>query len=269
MKDLSTARASSSNTRTSRNSRRRQGGDGSGADHGSSTSSYAGSRKSRGSKNARAGSHSSKKTLSFNDDDLDRATKNLHNSKSKPKSSSLSKQTPSSTSRSRTHRAIKEGAYPIDDSYSGGSNLGDQVPFVIFTPPRPKLGSSENKSYKIFVAPEDPSTLASYCLLPIGEVSTLCLNKNCFVNHRGSGDRMPIMPGEVFIMADKSRAFKEPSSNSFLWDANLYTAWSRESAPVSDWMERFQFVKNQSDLDPNTKIDPNTIGSEALFTQKV
>ena len=80
---------------------------------------------------------------------------------------------------------------------------------------------------------------------------------------------MTILPGEVFNLADRSRAFKEPSSNSLLWESDLYDQWTNESVPASEWMKRFNLVKNHMDLDPYKSINWSTIVDEELFTQKV
>ena len=266
MKSRSTARHSSPNSRASRSSRWRQGGTRAPP---SSTSSHASSRRSKASGATRSHSRGLKASRVEDDDDLKRATEKLRKSQVGSRTSRNSKQTPSSASRSRVHQAIKEGAYPSQDSYSVGRHFEGKVPFEIFTPPRGKTAPAGNKSYKIFVAPENPNTLAELCFLPVGEGTTFCLNRSCKVNHRGSGERVPVMPGEVFIMADKSRAFKEPSSNSLLWDSNLFASWTKDSVPVAEWIDRFQLFKNKADLDPHVKINPDVIGSEALFTQKV
>ena len=143
----------------------------------------------------------------------------------KSKSSKSSKQTPSEATRGNVDEALLQGAYP-DGAYSDFKHLKGQVPAMIYTPSHAKASFSSNKLYKIFVAPENPSKLEPFYFLPIGEGSTFCLNPNCTTNHQDSGDRIPVMPGEVFIMSAKTKTFKEPSSNSLLWDSNLYAAWS-------------------------------------------
>ena len=70
-------------------------------------------------------------------------------------------------------------------------------------------------------------------------------------------------------MSDQTKAFKEPSSNSLLWDNGLYQNWIKDNIPVSEWIERFKLVKNQMDIDPISSIDDHTLTNEAMFTQKV
>ena len=119
------------------------------------------------------------------------------------------------------------------------------------------------------MAPESPQDLASYCFVPVGEGATFCLNQNCRTNHIGNGERIPVLPGEVFIMSDRTKAFKEPSSNSLLWGNGLYQNWIKYAIPVPEWIERFKLVKNQMDIDPVSSIDNHTLTNEAIFTQKV
>lgn len=200
--------------------------------------------------------------------DLVLAAKSLTRAASKS-TTTVSKKTPASVANSKVESAYFEGAYP-GMNFGTVANAKDQVPFSIFTTPtRSKSGIPTNKPFRIYVAPESPEDLAQLCLAPLGEGATFCLNNNCRINHRGSGDRMTILPEEVFILADKCRAFKEPSSNSFLWESDLFDLWTNDCVPASEWIKRFSLVKNHMDLDPHKTINSSTISDEELFTQKV
>ena len=228
---------------------------------------------SQPSKHKTRRSTKSKKTLEASssaldqDGDLIAAAKSL--SMASKSSNKRSKKTPPSVANSKVDSAYIEGAHP-GLKFDAVTNAKDQVPAANFTAPTRSMGGfSSTKSYTIFIAPESPEDLSKLCLAPIGEGTTFCLNKNCQVNHRGSGDRMIILPGEVFILADRSRAFKEPSSNSLLWESDLYDQCTNESVPASEWIKRSNLVKNHVDLDPHKAINSSTIVDEELFTQKV
>ena len=286
--------SSSSASRTSRSSRRQHGGGGGGSASGSqvsmrrgsnnfsSTHSQASRASMRGSSTVSVSSRSAKNLKSnkprfatasntskedLQDQALLAAIDSL-NRKTRSKSSKSSKRTPSEATRGNVDEALHKGAYP-DGAYTDFKNLKDQVPAMIYTPPRVKSHFTSNKLCKIFVAPETPSELEPFCFLPIGEGSTFCLNQNRTTNHRGSGERVPVMPGEVFIMSDKTKAFKEPSSNSLLWDSHLNAMWSQESLTANEWMQRFNLVQTKMEIDPDSAIAHSGLNNEALFTQKI
>lgn len=283
---------SSSVSGTSRSSRRQQGGGGSRttrrpreeAKDDATYTSFAEpasqesrSQRSRGRKSSQVSvssrsfrSHNPRKSSSNNFQNQDTALQDAIDSmnKSTVNNSPRTKDTPSEATRSKIDDTLHQGAYP-EAAYNDFKNAKDQIPAMIYTPPRDGNPSFSAKSCKIFVAPENPEQLASFCFLPVGEGSTFCLNRNCSTNHRGNGECVPVLPGEVFIMSDRTKAFKEPSSNSLLWDNGLYQTWIKDPIPVLEWIERFKLIKNQMDVDPNSAINHNSLIDEAISTQKV
>lgn len=193
------------------------------------------------------------------DDDLIQAASRLSETASKSKSS---RRTPSSIAHSKTNTAYFEGAYPEPDISHDEQNES-AVPGTIFTPTT-SYGQA-SKKYHIFIAPESPEVLQDHCFMPMADGSTFCVERNCKVSHRGSGDKVLVAPGEAYIKFSKTRVFKEPSANSILWDEDLYEAWVDTPVTMEEWIHRFALVRNNIDQKPEQPINENTLKKEERF----
>ena len=206
----------------------------------------------------------SKRNSTVNDIDkeLEVAAKSLDNLSAKSKGS---KHAPSSKLNPRTGKTIMEGAYPQDKSVN--SNHTSTVPTTIFTPGKGIETSS--KRYQIYVTPESPRDLTKHCFMPYGDGTTFCIDINCKVNHRGSGERILVAPGDAFIEFSKTRAYKEPVVNSLLWEESVYNDWISTSTTMEDWIQRFKLVRSNLEQEPDAQVTMVHIKEEEAFTQKV
>ena len=206
----------------------------------------------------------SKKHSTVNDTDkkLEAAANSLVNSSAKSKSS---KRTPTSILNSRTGKTIMEGAYPSEKTVN--SNNVSVIPATIFTPG--KGIETSTKKYQIYITPESSRVLAKHCFLPYSGGNTFCIDVNCKINHRGSGERVLVAPGDTFIKFSKTRAYKEPVVNSLLWEESIYQDWINTSTTMEDWIQRFKLVRSNLEQEPKLTVTMERIKEEAIFTQKV
>ena len=98
----------------------------------------------------------------------------------------------------------------------------------------------ENKSYWLFCSPTDMSDCLALCRKYIGQGSTLCVAKNCSINHRKS-EQISSVSWQLFVLKTKDVVFAKPTSDLSMDDV-LLTKWSFETLPLHTWREKFQHV---------------------------
>ena len=138
-----------------------------------------------------------------------------------------------------------------------------QIPRDVFTTPHrsePNAAYNLSKSYRLFIAPEDPNELNNYCFHGIGNSANFCINTNCKIKH--NGEKFLVAPGEAFIKSNNKTAFMEPAVSSNFWEEDLITKWSQDSCTLSEWVERFGLVKTNMDTNLSKPTSSSMIDDE-------
>ena len=54
-----------------------------------------------------------------------------------------------------------------------------------------------------------------------------------------------------------------------MWDSDLLQSWGEDLLPAQEWLNRFQIIRKNQDLDPEEHINADKVTSEQVFTEKV
>ena len=119
---------------------------------------------------------------------------------------------------------------------------------------------NQSKSYRLFIAPVEPSELERYCFQGIGDSANFCINKDCRTNH--NGEKWLVVPGDVFIKSNSKSVFIEPSVSSVFWEDKFKSRWSQDSATLSEWVRRFGSVRSKLESGENIQIDNQVTKTE-------
>ena len=156
-----------------------------------------------------------------------------------------------------------KGTYSEEVGGEESMLLEPEVPGNIFT--TPKVGNSKPK-FRMFCAPTDLSELRKFCFGCIGSGSTMCLRKNCTVNHEGP--KIAVVPGDAFIKKSKFVAFAAPSANLMLLDDSIIDSWMSTAEPLDEWSSRLDLVKSKQRAQENQVITYQDLKEEIDFKKR-
>ena len=120
----------------------------------------------------------------------------------------------------------EKGAY---NDYSFGKNKDD----TLYVPPRRVISTATK--YKLFCAPTAVEELQRFCSLTKGRAqNTLCVQKDCMINHQGNCFETPVAPGEAFVLKDKDCAFTNPLLGMTVLEESLAESWMNSSHTMDE-----------------------------------
>jgi len=102
----------------------------------------------------------------------------------------------------------------------------------------------EDKRYKLFIVPPSQQEMNNYCFRLIGSGSTICIAANCRRKHQGGP--CPVVPGEGYVLKDRTKAFMSPSVDLDLIDPELASGWKTSAKTLDEWKTLFNLASSSN-----------------------
>lgn len=107
----------------------------------------------------------------------------------------------------------------------------------------------------IFEFPSNEVLFEELCKKKIASGATVCVKKNCTINHRG-GEAANVEPGDIMVQKNHEVVFAEPKTNARNISAEVLSTWFIERNYIEDWIVAFSLANSTDFTDePLSSVD--------------
>jgi hypothetical protein len=124
----------------------------------------------------------------------------------------------------------------FEDARRGDSPMDGSDAITLF--PESITGTGQSKRHSIIRMPLDVGDLIAMCRSRIGRGRTVCLSKNCNINHQGG--LVAVKPGDFVVVKTIGRvAFESPRTSSSTLDDSVIGEWIAAQDTLTSWTNKF------------------------------
>lgn len=124
-------------------------------------------------------------------------------------------------------------------------------------------GTIPENTFGVFEVPIGEHEYSHLCRKKIGNGTRMCIRKDCRINHRGGGELVEVVKGDIFVKNKTSdMLFLEPSTKSSCITYEVLIQWFTTKKTIEEWSVLFALANNT----PRDEVlTSNAITSGTIF----